>query len=136
MKSLDKIIPFEIEKVLPGHRAPFGNHRRRIEELKEHHEIRTEEVVAILREGPLNAYQVASRMSWDIDCDTWEDFPLPQKWFAGGEAMAHLRFLLGQGRVVRELLGNKAFFRLQSGRRIEPAPAEAGVRRASRSHGR
>jgi len=116
LKSLDKIIPFEIEKVLPGHRAPFGNHRQRIEELKKHHEVRTEEVLSILREGPLTAYQVASRMSWDIDCDTWEDFPLPQKWFAGGEAMAHLRFLQGQGRVVREMRGDKAFFRLRNGK--------------------
>ncbi len=116
LASLDKILPFEIEKVLPGHRTPFTNHRQRIEELKKHHEIRTEEVVAILRGESLNAYQVASRMTWDIDCETWDDFPLPQKWFAGGEAMAHLQFLLGQGRVLREVRGTKAFFRLRNDR--------------------
>ena len=34
------------------------------------------------RGGGLNAYQVASRMTWDIRADSWADFPLNQKWFA------------------------------------------------------
>jgi len=112
LKSLDKIVPYEIDWVLPGHRTPFQNHRRRIAELKEHHEIRTEEVASILRRGSRTAYQVASEMTWDIDCETWEDFPLPQKWFAGGEAMAHLKFLQGLGRVIREQKNGRYFFRL------------------------
>lgn len=112
LKSLDKIIPYDIDWVLPGHRAPFQNHRRRIAELKEHHEIRTEEVASILRRGSRTAYQVASEMTWNIDCENWEDFPLPQKWFAGGEAMAHLKFLQGLGRVIREQREGKYFFRL------------------------
>jgi len=112
LKSLDKIVPYEIDWVLPGHRTPFQNHRRRIAELKEHHEIRTEEVASILRRGSRTAYQVASEMTWDIDCESWEDFPLPQKWFAGGEAMAHLKFLQGLGRVIREQKGGRYFFRL------------------------
>jgi len=112
LESLDKIAPYEIDWVLPGHRAPFQNHRRRIAELKEHHEIRTEEVVSILSRGSRSAYQVASEMTWDINCDTWEDFPLPQKWFAGGEAMAHLTFLQGLGRVIREKREGRYFFRL------------------------
>ncbi len=109
---LDKIIPYDIEWVLPGHRTVFRNHRHRIEELKKHHEIRTAEVASILDKGSQTAYQVASQMAWDIDCESWDDFPLPQKWFAGGEAMAHLQYLQGQGKVVRELNGGKAFFRL------------------------
>jgi len=112
LRSLDKIIPYDIEWVLPGHRTVFRNHRRRIEELKEHHEIRTAEAASILAKGSQTAYEVASQMSWDIDCKSWDDFPLPQKWFAGGEAMAHLQYLQGQGKVVRELTGGKARFRL------------------------
>lgn len=112
LQSLDKIVPYDIEWILPGHRSLFRDHRRRIAELKEHHEIRTDEVAAILERGSRTAYQVASEMTWDIDCKTWEDFPLPQKWFAGGEAMAHLKFLQGFGRVVREKKNGKYFFRL------------------------
>jgi len=47
----------------------------------------------ILAGGEQTAYQVASRMAWNIDCARWEDFPIPQKWFATGEALAHLLHL-------------------------------------------
>ncbi len=40
-------------------------------------------------------------MSWDIDCESWELFPVAQKWFATGEALAHLRYLEGEGRIRR-----------------------------------
>ncbi|MBM4333445.1 MAG: MBL fold metallo-hydrolase [Deltaproteobacteria bacterium] len=113
LKSLDKINDYDIELVLPGHRRPFDRHRRRIAELKQHHEARNEEVLSILKKGRQSAYQVASNMSWDIDCERWEDFPLPQQWFAGGEALAHLQYLQGLGRVKRELQNGKALFLLR-----------------------
>jgi len=112
LKSLEKTWQYDVELVLPGHRSPFAHHRRRITELKKHHEVRTEEVLAILQNGGQSAYQVASQMTWDIDCDVWEDFPLPQKWFAAGEALAHLQYLQGKGRVRRELREGKAYFSL------------------------
>lgn len=112
LESLEKIDAYEIARVLPGHRQPFDHHRRRIAELKEHHEVRTEEVAAILKNGTQNAYQVASQMTWDIDCDEWEDFPIPQKWFASGEALAHLQFLQGKGRVQKTSRDGKIFFSL------------------------
>jgi len=112
LESLDKINEYDINMVLPGHRNLLQNHRQRIAELKKHHEARAEEVLSILQKGKQNAYQVASQMSWDIDCDVWEDFPLPQKWFATGEASAHLRYLQGQGRVQRELREEKAWYSL------------------------
>jgi glyoxylase-like metal-dependent hydrolase (beta-lactamase superfamily II) len=110
LKSLDKIDSYDIERVLPGHRNPFNHHRRRIAELKRHHEVRNEEVVSILQKGKQSAYQVASQMTWNIDCDRWEDFPLPQQWFAGGEALAHLQYLQGEGRVKKEIHEGKVLF--------------------------
>jgi hypothetical protein len=41
-------------------------------------------------------------MTWDIVARTWEDFPVVQKWFAVGEAAAHLRYLERRGEVVSE----------------------------------
>jgi hypothetical protein len=38
---------------------------------------------------------------WDIKCDSWGAFPLAQKWFATGEAIAHLRYLKDKGRIGR-----------------------------------
>ncbi len=113
LESLDKIDRFQIARVLPGHRRLFNNHRQRIAELKKHHEVRNEEVMAILQTGRLTAYQVAGQMTWDINCDRWEDFPLPQQWFASGEALAHLQYLQGEGRVQKETRDGKVFFSLE-----------------------
>lgn len=58
--------------------------------------------MAILKEGSRNVYEVASGMTWDVDFKSWQVFPPQQKWFAFGEAMAHLKYLEDQGRVRRE----------------------------------
>lgn len=110
LQSLDKLYGYDIALVLPGHREPFRDHRRRIDELKEHHRVRNEEILAILKEGKQSAYEVATRMQWDIDCDLWEDFPLPQKWFAVGEALSHLHHLEAGGRAAREWENGIAFY--------------------------
>lgn len=112
LNSLDKIDPYDIEHTFPGHRRPFGNPRRRISELKRHHEARNEEVISILHPGEKTAYEVAGEMTWEIDCRTWEEFPLPQKWFAGGEALAHLQYLQGKGRVRKEVRAGKFLYSL------------------------
>ncbi len=100
--SLDKIFGLQIDLVLPGHRSVIGNCRSRITELKGHHQNRLEEAITILKQGRMRAYEVASLMTWDINCDSWEAFPASQKWFATGEAIAHLRYLEDSGQVFRE----------------------------------
>ena len=80
--SLDKTAALEVDRVLPGHRRLIRDHRSRIDELKKHHENRLSEVLEILQRGPRSAFHVASRMTWDIKCDSWEAFPVTQKWFA------------------------------------------------------
>jgi glyoxylase-like metal-dependent hydrolase (beta-lactamase superfamily II) len=100
--SLDKIYGLEVDLVLPGHRRLIGNCRSRITELKGHHQNRLEEALSILKQGPKPAYEVASMMTWDIDCDSWEAFPASQKYFATAEAVAHLRYLEDSGQVFRE----------------------------------
>jgi glyoxylase-like metal-dependent hydrolase (beta-lactamase superfamily II) len=102
LASLDKVFDLEVELVLPGHRRLFRNYRERIEELRGHHENRINEVRQILAGGSKTAFQLASNMTWDIECDSWEQFPVAQKWFATGEAIAHLRYLEQQHDVARE----------------------------------
>ena len=103
LASLDKINKYDVELVLPGHRSLLGNPEKRIQELKSHHEMRAREIVTILMEGPQNAFQVAAKMSWDITYDSWDLFPLRQKWFATGEAIAHLKYLEVHGLIQREM---------------------------------
>jgi glyoxylase-like metal-dependent hydrolase (beta-lactamase superfamily II) len=102
LESLDKVAKLDVELVLPGHRKPFEDCGGRIEELKEHHRQRLEEVVGILTGWSATAYQVASKMTWDIIAKSWEDFPVVQKWFAVSEAAAHLYHLERRGKIDAE----------------------------------
>jgi len=101
LASLEKVYSLTVDLTLPGHRRLIRDHRARIEELKQHHADRLIEVLSILSRGGLNAFQVASQMTWDIDSESWDQFPVAQKWFATGEAISHLRYLEEDGQLVR-----------------------------------
>ena len=114
LNSLDKVYNLDIELILPGHRRSFKNHQKRIKELKQHHQERADEVLIILKGGNKNAYQVASQMSWDMTYESWELFPPAQKWFAFGEAVAHLKYLSEKGEVQKQKQGQNAIYSLKS----------------------
>ncbi len=101
LDSLEKVSHLPVDRVFPGHRSFFTDLKGRIDALKRHHQERADEVVEVLGRDFLNAYDIAGRMTWDIDCERWEDFPIAQKWFATGEAIAHLHFLEKEGRIKR-----------------------------------
>lgn len=102
LESLKKVSTLDVDLVLPGHRNTFHNFQGRIDELIEHHQQRLNEILDILQNGSRHAYGVASKMHWDIRCDSWEQFPTPQKWFATGEAIAHLRYLEETRQITRD----------------------------------
>lgn len=112
LASLDKVCQLQIDLVLPGHRRLIDNPGARIEELKKHHAHRLDEVLTILKKGPLSAFQMAAHMTWDIDCESWDQFPVAQKWFALGEAISHLRYLEEDGRIVRMTVDKTTEFAL------------------------
>ena len=102
LASLDKVAQLDVKMTLPAHRRRIGDPSERIEELKAHHRRRLDEVLEILSNGPQHAFQVASRMTWDLKASSWEEFPRAQKWFATGEALAHLRYLEEAGSISRK----------------------------------
>lgn len=112
LKSLDKVGLLDVELVLPGHRGFNMTCKERIQELKLHHQERANEVLAILSNGDLNGYQVAALMTWDMTYESWEMFPVSQKWFATGEAIAHLKYLEGEGKVLKETRQGKLVYTL------------------------
>ncbi len=112
LDSLDRVAPLNVRKVLPGHRRPFEDLAGRVDELKEHHGLRLVEVKDILGDGPRSAYRVAARMSWDLPVEDWEDFPVVQRWFATGEALAHLWYLEHEGTVEVRDSGDRVRFEL------------------------
>jgi len=112
LESLDKVYDLDIDLVLPGHRGPFRKCKERIRELKKHHQERADEVTSILEKGSQNAYQVASQMTWDVNFDSWDVFPVLHKWFATGEAIAHLKYLEEKGTIRKEMREQKIFYSL------------------------
>jgi glyoxylase-like metal-dependent hydrolase (beta-lactamase superfamily II) len=112
LASLDKVYDLEVELVLPGHRRLIDDHKKRIDELHEHHQRRLNEILEILDNQSMHAFDIAARMSWDINCETWDAFPVAQKWFATGEALSHLRYLEEAQKVVRLEDGTEIRFAL------------------------
>ena len=112
--SLDKVYELDIRLVLPGHRSLIKDCRKRIQELKHHHQTRINEIISLLEKGSRNAYKLASEMTWDLTYDSWEEFPVSQKLFATGEAIAHLKYLEEKGVIRREIKGEKIVFSLAS----------------------
>lgn len=94
LNSLDKIAHLDVNLILPGHRRIFKNLNQRINELKNHHKNRLNEILNLLdNKEAKSAYYIASKIHWDIKYKNWESFPIPQKWFAHSEAIAHLQYL-------------------------------------------
>ncbi|MEE4351408.1 MAG: MBL fold metallo-hydrolase [Desulfatiglans sp.] len=112
LESLDKVNALEIDIVLPGHRRLIKDCRQRIKELKEHHKNRLNEVLSILQDDHQTAFDVAAHMTWDINYASWDLFPVSQKWFATGEAIAHLRCLEERGQIKRRKENGTNYFAL------------------------
>lgn len=114
LASLDKVYALDIKMVLPGHGRIFGEHRKRIAELKQHHRERMNEILSILNNGRKNAYRISSLMSWDVEYGSFDEFPAFQKWFAMGEALSHLRLLGDEGLVKTEMHADKIIYTVAS----------------------
>lgn len=98
LKSLEKLLSLDVKLVLPGHRDFGTDFRRRVEELKNHHEKRLEEALLAL-DRPKTAWEVAPSISWDVEEKDLNKLPITQKWFIIGETITHLEHLLHKGKV-------------------------------------
>ena len=101
-KNLDKVYDMEIDHLFSSHRFLVEDHRVRIDELKLHHKKRLDEAVNTLKKHDrATVRQVAKEMHWEISSKNWDNFPKAQKWFAAGEAHAHLEHLraIGEAKV-------------------------------------
>ncbi|MET1124713.1 MAG: MBL fold metallo-hydrolase [Archaeoglobaceae archaeon] len=109
IESLKMIRKLPVRVVYPGHREASSKLDERVEELLEHHERRLEEVIAAV-DGKVNAWQVAQRISWDVDYGSWDDLPVTQKWFAMSETIAHLEYLADRGELRRVVDGGRVYY--------------------------
>ncbi len=113
LQNLDKIVSLNIEVVLPGHRAIFNDCYKRIDELKKHHQRRLNSILDILgTKDKMNGAEVASKMTWDLNLKSWEEFPPAQKFFATGEALSHLTHLVFKKILIKELYNGVVYYSL------------------------
>ena len=101
LRSLEKVRRLQPELVLPGHRS-YGrlDLSARIDEIIAHHTARLNEALQIVHDHPeQTGYEISGHMAWRIRAKSWDTFPDSQKWFAMGEGLAHLDYLLEEGRI-------------------------------------
>lgn len=103
LDSLVKIRAFDMVTALPAHRKNDMDVYVRIEEIIAHHLVRLQETMEAVAQFPdSHATKIGSCLKWSMRGKTWEEFPLSQRWFAVGETMSHLDYLIKRGLVVRK----------------------------------
>jgi glyoxylase-like metal-dependent hydrolase (beta-lactamase superfamily II) len=97
--GLARVRDLSVRLALPGHRRPFADLARRVDELRHHHEERSELLLGILEghgegasAGALSAALFGARLSNPDD-----------QRFALAETLAHLEYLRAEARVGRGL---------------------------------
>ena len=107
LDSLKKIREFDIALALPAHRKNDMDVYERIEQLLVHHKNRLQNTVDTLEQFPgSTAYEVASHLTWSMRGKDWTEFPVHQKWFAVGETLSHLDYLIVRGQAEKHLEGD------------------------------
>ena len=79
------------ELVLPGHGDPVTDPVALIDERLRMHRRRAGKILRILDEGPMTAYEIATRI--------WGNVPLTQAYLTVSEVLGHVDLLLNEGKV-------------------------------------
>lgn len=102
LDQLRRTRELSVELTLPGHRQTGVLHDR-VDSLLDHHHRRLSEAFRIIEESPgLTAFEITAQMTWRIRSRNWDEFPITQKWFAMGECLSHLDYLIRRGRIFRQ----------------------------------
>ncbi|MGP6238896.1 MBL fold metallo-hydrolase [Cuniculiplasma sp. SKW4] len=101
--SLAKTEQLKLKTAFPGHGSPFTRINDRIEQIKNHHRVRIDEIKRIIDTNKMSAYDVAKRMKWSRG-RTMDSMNIMEQNFAVGEAIAHLRYMENQSIVESEII--------------------------------
>lgn len=110
--SLDKITSYDIDLALPAHRKNEMDVYERIAQLKSHHHKRLQEIFAVVKKQDYqNAYEIAGQLKWSLRENTWQTCPIRQRWFATGETLSHLDYLVQMNRIIKVKDGDLFVYR-------------------------
>jgi glyoxylase-like metal-dependent hydrolase (beta-lactamase superfamily II) len=110
-ESLDKVRGLDARLVLPAHEHPFADLPRRVDEMKEHHRRRSQEILDTLAEGPKTAYEVSGAVTWMPESGgiRFRDLRHWHQRMAVSETLAHLEALRA-GRHIRRFLKDSVVY--------------------------
>jgi len=108
MRSLEALVDLDVRLVLPAHEFEITDLKKRIREIRDHHEIRLEEMLACVDRGGSTAWEVAGRVKWATG--RLEDFEPWMQRAAVGETLAHLEYLFELGRLAKVMRGGKLYW--------------------------
>jgi glyoxylase-like metal-dependent hydrolase (beta-lactamase superfamily II) len=94
LEGLERLVDLRPSIVLPAHGRPFVAAAGRVAELCEHHRRRKEQMVALIGDGELNGWQVATAV-WGVRQN------LHEMRMALQEGLAHLQSLSREGRLEK-----------------------------------
>ncbi len=97
LASLHRLEPLEVDDVLPAHEYAFKDLCGRLREIVHHHEVRLEEMLAIIGDNGATAYEVAAGIVWTTG--TFDTFSYWMRRAAISETLAHLEYAVQAGRL-------------------------------------
>ena len=103
LTSLEKIYHYDVELVLPAHGDPFTGFHNRVQYLIDHHHKRLEEIYELVAAGHDTIVSISQNAQWKYS--NWCQWSLFQKQFSMAETMAHLIYLICEGRVKQTICG-------------------------------
>jgi glyoxylase-like metal-dependent hydrolase (beta-lactamase superfamily II) len=110
---LARLWELDVKLALPGHGSPFGNHRKRIDLLRAHHQGRLEAACAALGEDGKDAHEVTLKLDGLLSGrDSLDSLSPVRRFIHTRHTFACLQHLTTQGRARKEHYKNRIrFFR-------------------------
>jgi glyoxylase-like metal-dependent hydrolase (beta-lactamase superfamily II) len=103
LENLEKLKNLPIVRTFPAHRAWPGDAHERIDAILAHHRHRLREILLAVQDAPgIRAYDIAGCITWSARGRPWSAFTPNQRWFAMGETLSHLAWLLEGAYVVAD----------------------------------
>jgi len=105
--SLDLIESLPVNRVLPGHGAPFRDHEKRVRKIRNHQHRRSRQIFKIMQDRgqDMNQFMVARELYSELN--GWDIF------YGVSTARGHLNLLHEQGSVARWKHGGQYLYRFQ-----------------------
>lgn len=95
LKSLDLLLPYDIDVVIPSHGTPFADHRAVIRGTAAHHEERCGAILGHIAASPMTAHELVLAM-WRRKLSDFHHN------FAVFEILAHLEYMARRGQIASQ----------------------------------